>query len=92
MRDDLILPILTNSPIHISSKGWENELFELGSESQLKATRITSQYKILAQSGGENPDANSPTTVKAPTCELRGHEGKVLPSATQESVERGDLD
>ena len=28
----IILPILTTSPIHFSSKGWENVLLELGSE------------------------------------------------------------
>ena len=28
----IILPILTTSIVHFSLKGWENELFELGSE------------------------------------------------------------
>ena len=28
----IIVPIITTSLIHLSSKGWENVLFELGSE------------------------------------------------------------
>ena len=32
MKDQLYLPILITSLIHFSLKGWENVLFELGSE------------------------------------------------------------
>ena len=40
----IILPILTTSLIHISLKGWENVLFELGSE-RVKLVHLLSQQR-----------------------------------------------
>ena len=53
----IMLPILTTSLIHFSSKGWENVLFELGSErvnrplvdffSGLKESRCKADEQIM---------------------------------------------
>ena len=53
-------PILTTSPIHLSLKGWENVLFELGSERvkvlalSCRPSRLISLATTLRERGEES--------------------------------------